>query len=87
MIGDPRPTTERKLLTHEEVLHNAECIKDQLAKFLSFDGDTLHEMPISSRYKYLNKDAFGNWIIKVQLSDPSELDNLMDVEAYKKHCE
>lgn len=39
MIGDPRPTTERKLLTHEEVLHNAECIKDQLAKFLNFDGD------------------------------------------------
>ena len=38
MIGDPRPTTERKLLTHEEVLHNAECIKSQLAKFLSFDG-------------------------------------------------
>lgn len=38
MIGDPRPTTERKLLTHEEVLHNAECIKDQLAKFLHFDG-------------------------------------------------
>jgi glycine cleavage system H protein len=35
----------------------------------------------------LNKDAFGNWIIKVQLSDPSELDNLMDVEAYRKHCE
>ena len=35
----------------------------------------------------LNKDAFANWIIKVQLSDPSELDNLMDVEAYKKHCE
>lgn len=38
MIGDPRPTTERKLLTHEEVLHNADCIKEQLAKFLSFEG-------------------------------------------------
>lgn len=38
MIGDPRPTTERKLLSHEEVLHNADCIKDQLAKFLSFEG-------------------------------------------------
>ncbi|MBP5772228.1 MAG: glycine cleavage system protein GcvH [Bacteroidaceae bacterium] len=35
----------------------------------------------------LNKDAFANWIIKVQLSDPTELDALMDVEAYKKHCE
>lgn len=39
MIGDPRPTTERKLLTHEEVLHNADCIKNQLAMFLSFEGD------------------------------------------------
>ena len=35
----------------------------------------------------LNQDAFENWIIKVRLSDPSELDNLMDVEAYKTHCE
>ena len=35
----------------------------------------------------LNKDAFANWIIKVQLSDPAELDALMDVEAYKAHCE
>ncbi len=39
MIGDPRPTTERKLLTHEEVLHNADCIRGQLAMFLKFEGD------------------------------------------------
>ena len=39
MIGDPRPTTERKLLTHEDVLHNAECIRHQLAMFLKFEGD------------------------------------------------
>ena len=32
----------------------------------------------------INKDAFANWIIKVQLSDKSELDNLMDAAAYKK---
>ena len=31
----------------------------------------------------INKDAFENWIIKVQLSDMGELDNLMDAEAYK----
>lgn len=30
----------------------------------------------------INEDAFGNWIIKVNLSDPSELDNLMDAKAY-----
>ena len=31
----------------------------------------------------INKDAFENWIIKVEMSDKSELDALMDAEAYK----
>ena len=35
----------------------------------------------------INQDAFGNWIIKVTLSDPSELDNLMDAQAYEAQCE
>ena len=34
----------------------------------------------------LNKDAFENWIIKVQLSDKAELDNLMDAKAYEEFC-
>ncbi len=35
----------------------------------------------------LNQDAFENWIIKVQLSDKSELDNLMDAKAYAAFTE
>ena len=35
----------------------------------------------------INEDAFENWIIKVQLSDKSELDALMDAAAYKAFCE
>ena len=31
----------------------------------------------------LNQDAYANWIIKVQLSDKSELDALMDAKAYE----
>ena len=31
----------------------------------------------------INADAFANWIIKVELTDKTELDNLMDAEAYK----
>ena len=31
----------------------------------------------------INKDAFENWIIKVEMSDASELDDLMDAAAYK----
>ena len=34
----------------------------------------------------INKDAFANWIIKVELSDKSELDNLMDAQAYEEIC-
>lgn len=32
----------------------------------------------------VNQDAYANWIIKVEMSDPSELDALLDAEAYKK---
>ena len=35
----------------------------------------------------LNNDAFANWIIKVELTDKAELDDLMDEEAYKEFCE
>lgn len=38
MIGDPSGrSAERNLLSREEVLHNVECIKKQLAHFLDFD--------------------------------------------------
>ena len=33
----------------------------------------------------VNEDAFENWIIKVEMSDASELDALMDAAAYKEH--
>ena len=34
----------------------------------------------------INQDAFENWIIKVELSDKAELDNLMDAAAYEAIC-
>ena len=35
----------------------------------------------------INEDAYANWIIKVELSDPSELEALLDAEGYKKLIE
>ena len=37
--------------------------------------------------RLVNEDAMANWIIKVELSDPSELENLMDEAAYAELCE
>lgn len=35
----------------------------------------------------INKDAFENWIMKVKLSAPEELENLMNATDYRKVCE
>lgn len=34
----------------------------------------------------INKDAFGNWIMKVRMSAPSELDSLMGAAEYEGAC-
>ena len=34
----------------------------------------------------VNQDAFENWIIKVELSDKSELDNLLSAADYEPLC-
>ncbi len=44
-------------------------------------NETLEDKP-----ELLNEDAFENWIMKVQMSDKSELDALMDAAAYEELC-
>ena len=36
-IGDPRPTTERAMITKEEVLHNFNCLKKQAEDIFGFE--------------------------------------------------
>src|ERR671912_162799 len=38
LIGDPKPTTERALLTVEQVEANVAGVRAQLARFLDFDS-------------------------------------------------
>ena len=35
----------------------------------------------------INQDPYANWIIKVELADKAELDNLMDAKTYAAFCE
>ena len=41
---------------------------------------------LEDKPELINEDPFENWIIKVQLSDTAELDNLMDAQAYEDFC-
>lgn len=52
MIGDPRPTTERKLLTVEELNYNVDCLKKQLAHFIDFGTD---KAILLNNYDWLGK--------------------------------
>ena len=43
---------------------------------------------LPEQLELLSEDTYGaGWMIKVKLSDTSELDSLMDLEAYNKFCE
>lgn len=41
---------------------------------------------LEDKPELLNEDAFENWIMKIQMSDKSELDALMDATAYEELC-
>ncbi len=41
---------------------------------------------LEDKPELLNEDAFANWIMKVEQSDKTELDNLMDAAAYEELC-
>lgn len=36
--------------------------------------------------RLVNEDPMANWIIKVSIQDPSQLDSLMDEERYAAYC-
>ena len=41
---------------------------------------------LDDQSELVNQDAYENWIIKVEMSDKAELDNLMDAKAYEEFC-
>ena len=44
MIGDPSGRTDmRKMLTKEDIAHNADCFKKQMEKFIDFSEGKAHD--------------------------------------------
>ncbi len=41
---------------------------------------------LADQPELINQDAFANWIIKVELSNPDELKPLMDAKTYETFC-
>ncbi len=45
------------------------------------------ETRCAGRARQVNKDPFGDgWMVKLRLSDPGQVDSLMDPKAYEAKC-
>ncbi|MEL6304420.1 MAG: tyrosine--tRNA ligase [Bacteroidota bacterium] len=63
MIGDPSgKSAERNLLDEATLKHNEEALKNQLAKFLDFDGDALNEAELVNNYDWMKDFTFLSFI-------------------------
>lgn len=71
-------------LTAGEVFGTVEAVKTVSELFLPVDGEILELNEIlEGAPEKVNEDAYGDgWMVKVKLSDPSQLDSLLTAEEY-----
>ncbi len=77
--------TEGEDLDAEEVFGSVEAVKTVSDLFMPVSG-SIEEVNegLEDNPDLVNSDPYGEgWMIKVKLSDMSEIENLMDAEAYK----
>lgn len=59
MIGDPSgKSAERNLLSEETLLHYVDCLKNQLSRFLEFDGDGDNKAILVNNYDWMKNFTF-----------------------------
>ena len=72
-------------LDREEVFGTVEAVKTVSDLFMPLSGEIVaFNEDLETDPEKVNQDPYGDgWMIKIQLSETSELDDLMDAEAYK----
>ena len=82
--------TVGETLAKDEVFGTVEAVKTTSELFMPVSGEILAFNPALDESEgddptLVNNDPYGEgWIIKMKISDPSELEGLMDAEAYEK---
>jgi len=78
--------TEGEELDKEEVFGSVEAVKTVSDLFMPISGEVLEINPkIEETPEIVNSDPYGEgWMIKVKISDASELEDLLSVDAYKE---
>jgi len=72
-------------LNANEVFGSVEAVKTVSDLFMPVDGKVLElNATLDGSPELVNTDPYGaGWIIKIEMSDPSQLEGLMDAAAYE----
>lgn len=78
--------TVGETLEQEETFGTIEAVKTVSDLFMPVSGEVLEfNNELEGSPDIVNQDPYGKgWIAKIKVSDPSEIDELLDVEKYKE---
>lgn len=79
-------TTEGETISKDNVFGSVEAVKTVSDLLMPASGEVLEvNAELEEKPELINEDPYGKgWIIKVALSDASELDSLLSATEYKK---
>lgn len=70
-----------------DVLGAVDSVKSASDIYTPVSGEVLQvNNVLSDAPEKVNEDAYASWIVEMKLTDPSELDGLMEAAAYKEYC-
>jgi len=81
---------EGETLQKGDVCATVESVKAASDVYLPVSGGitAVNDEELPDTPELINTDPYGQaWMLKIELSDPSELDQLMNAESYKIFCE
>lgn len=72
----------------EEAFAAVESVKAAADIYMPVDGKVIEiNEALEDEPNLLNEDPYENWMIMIELSDTSQLDDLMNTEEYEKYLE
>lgn len=78
--------TKGQSLAKDATFGTVEAVKTVSDLFMPVSGEIAEINPaLEGSPELINQDPYkGGWMVKVKMSNPAELDGLLDVAAYKK---
>ncbi len=76
-------------LTQGEAFASVESVKAASDVYAPASGQVLAlNEALEDTPEIINSDPYGEgWLVEIKLSDPAELEKLMDADAYAQYCE